>query len=317
MNKKSKKRAFFVYVAVCLLYVFVTFQLPEKMSMTRTSDGHMPPSKGTVLPLPDTSTAEKVVPPPQRAQSDISVPTALAETVEGMKAPGIDNAPVSLKHEAPPRPGHSWIEPSLLISIPLIAHAMKEGWVERESLIFVGKDAYNNVTWKKPIEILKNHDEEGIRSILNTIGKKRVLEFMKQEGIGLGADLSADDVILGKGYRVEKEKLLDLYKRHVSKEFEELLPFSLNDVGIVKESSGYRLTRGKDGGRENSKVAEAEWMMPNLANLPMRTAVAKLSVHTSHIRIHGNGHVVNQSPRAFERLKGEPECTIQGRTQNE
>ena len=38
MNKKSKRRAFFVYAVICLLYVLVGFGLPEKMSMTRISD---------------------------------------------------------------------------------------------------------------------------------------------------------------------------------------------------------------------------------------------------------------------------------------
>ena len=30
-------------------------------------------------------------------------------------------------------------------------------------------------------------------------------------------------------------------------------------------------------------------MMPNLANLPIRSAIEKLSIHTSHIKIIGNG----------------------------
>jgi hypothetical protein len=57
--------------------------------------------------------------------------------------------------------------------------------------------------------------------------------------------------------------------------------------------------------------------MPNLANLPIRSAIEKLSTHTSHIKINGSGIVMNQFPRAFERLKGEPECVILGRTQFE
>ena len=89
--------------------------------------------------------------------------------------------------------GKSGIEPSLLISIPIVCYAIRAGWMEKESLIFGKKDAYNNVGWRKPIEILKDHDEQGIRNILNTIGEKRILEFMKKEGFGLKAGLSAED----------------------------------------------------------------------------------------------------------------------------
>jgi len=54
-------------------------------------------------------------------------------------------------------------------------------------------------------------------------------------------------------------------------------------------------------------------MMPNLADLSMRSAIEKLSAHTSRIRIMGGGQVMYQTPRAFERLKGEQECVLQGR----
>ncbi len=58
-------------------------------------------------------------------------------------------------------------------------------------------------------------------------------------------------------------------------------------------------------------------MMPNLASLPIRTAIDKLSVHTARIKVYGSGYVTDQSPRPFERLKGEQECIIQGRAENE
>ena len=182
---------------------------------------------------------------------------------------------------------------------------------------FRKKDAYNNVGWRKPIEILKDHDEEGIKNILNTIGQKRVLEFMKKEGIGLKADLGPEDAILGRGYTMQKEKLIALYERYASNVGDDLFPFSAGQFAIEKGPSGFRLTRGRGAGRGDTRTAEEEWMMPNLANLPIRSAIEKLSPYTSHIRIVGEGQVMNQTPRAFERLKGEQECVIQGRTQDE
>jgi exo-beta-1,3-glucanase (GH17 family) len=55
-------------------------------------------------------------------------------------------------------------------------------------------------------------------------------------------------------------------------------------------------------------------MVPNLINLSVRAAIEKLASHTSKIKVYGNGNVVEQSPRAFERTRGETECTIYGRT---
>jgi hypothetical protein len=321
MNKKSKRRAFFVYVIICLLYVIVGFGLPGKMSMTRISDEKLTPSKGMVLPLPNSNVVEQVL-PPEGAPSCTSVPDAATDTAEEAKAPVANDAtrPSAVAQSPDAQSvagGKSGIEPSLLISIPIVCYAIREGWLEKESLIFGKKDVYNSVGWRKPIEILKDHDEQGIRNILNTIGEKRMSEFMKKEGLGLNAGLRAEDVILGKGYTVERQRLISLYDRYVSNTCDELFPFMVGDTGITKGGSGFVLTSGKKPGKDGNRAPEEEWMMPNLANLPIRTAVEKLAVHTSRIKIVGTGQVTNQFPRPFERLKGESECLIQGRSQYE
>lgn len=298
MNKKSRKRAFFVYVIICLIYICVAFRLTEKVSMQRTTDVQAAPSRGMMVPAPGESndvseprveTVKEPTPEPVR-------PTTQIESVAGEQ---------------------SAMEPSLLISIPVICYAIKEGWVEKEGLIFSKKDAYNNVSWKKPIEILKDHDEDGIRNILNTIGNKRVLEFIRREGITAGTGLSAEDIILGRGYTVDRQKLVALYDVYVSKGYDELFPFSVQQGGMVKSASGFQLRQGRELPKEAHKAAETEWMMPNLTNLPIKVAVEKLSTHTSRIKVYGNGYVMSQSPRALERLKGERECTIQGRSQSQ
>ncbi|OPY69574.1 MAG: hypothetical protein A4E57_01059 [Syntrophorhabdaceae bacterium PtaU1.Bin034] len=320
MNKKSKRRAFFVCAIMCLLYVSVSFRLPQKMSMTRTSDERQVPSEGMMMPVAGAETGEQKRSSMEKAAHVTVAPAAARETEEKVKAPeinhvqtvSVDAAP-DVKNEKLALPGGSGVEPSILISIPLVCYAIREGWVEKESLIFGKKDAYNNVRWRKPIEILKDHDEEGIRNILTTIGQKRVLEFMKEEGISPKSGLSAEDLMLGKGYQLDKEKLLSLYEKHVGNTCDEIFPFSVKELGIAKGARGFQLTTGKEGPRDVSRSVEAEWMMPNLTSLPMRLAVKKLAAHTSRVKVYGSGHVVSQSPKAFSRLTGEQECIIQGK----
>jgi hypothetical protein len=319
MNKKSKRRAFFVFAVICLLYVVVGSGLPDKMSMTRISDEKQGSSKGMVLPLPNTTVVEQVL-PSEGAPSCTTVPEAVTERAEDVKAPIAPDANAPAANAQSPdaqsvTAGKSGIEPSLLISVPIVCYAIREGWLEKESLIFGKKDVYNSVGWRKPIEILKDRDEQGIRNILNTIGEKRMLEFARKEGFGLKAGLRAEDLILGRGYTLEKDRLVSLYDRYVSSTCDELFPFSVGQMGIAKVRSGFVLTSGKEHTGDENRAQQEEWMMPNLANLPIRSAIEKLSTHTSRIRILGNGQVTSQSPRPFERLKGEQECVIQGRMQ--
>ena len=317
MNKKSKKRASLVFVLICLLYVSVTFRFPEKMSMRRISEEQTPPSNSMTLQASDTDTTDRNASPSQRALSPFTAFPASPETDEAMMRPEVKNQPAAMKDNQSTPAGPSGIEPSLLISIPVVCYAIKEGWIEKEGLIFGKKDAYNKVIWKKPIEILKDHDEDGVRSILTTIGQKRIVEFVRKEGLSPASELSADDIILGKGYRVDEEKLIAMYNKHVGTMCDELFPFSLRDIGVMKGKYGFEITRGKEGPKDDKKTAETEWMMPNLANLPIRLAIGKLSAHTGRIKVYGNGHVMSQSPRAFERLQGEQECVIQGRVESE
>ncbi len=244
MNKKSKKRAFLVFVLISLLYVSVTFRFPEKMSMRRISEEQTPPSKGMILPVPDVDVTNRNAPPPQRALSPTIASPASPEADEAMIRPVAKNQPAATKDNQSAPASRSGIEPSLLISIPVVCYAIKEGWIEKESLIFGKKDAYNNVIWKKPIEILKNHDEDGVRSVLTTIGQKRVLEFIKKEGLSPAAGLSADDIMLGKGYRVDEEKLIAMYNKHVGTTCDELFPFSSREIDDGKGKTRVRDCQG-------------------------------------------------------------------------
>ena len=155
-------------------------------------------------------------------------------------------------------------------------------------MIFGKKDAYNNVRWRKPVEILKDHDEDGIRNILNTIGQKRVLEFMRREGIGLkGEPQSPRMSSSARATRVEEEKLIALFERYASGLDDDFFPFSAGEFAIEKGPRGSSLRGRSDRPRTPAGTAEEEWMMPNLANFPIRSAIEKLSAHTSRIRIVG------------------------------
>jgi hypothetical protein len=74
------------------------------------------------------------------------------------------------------------------------------------------------------------------------------------------------------------------------------------------------LTTESKGNLEPQRQSREEWSMPDLLYLPMRAAVEKLSTHTGKIRVLGSGHVVEQNPRSFERVHGEAECVLYGRT---
>ena len=317
MNKKSKRRAFFVLVAVSLLYVVVVFRVPDKFTMNSFADEQSAPSRGSIIPLPSISSVKELL-PSEGAPSCPPVSRTPVETAEHGKTPDGPGAA-----DSSPRPSNvtgsfqSGIEPSLLLSIPVISFALTEGWLDRDSLILTKKDAYNNVSWRKPVEILTLHDEDGIVNILKTIGQKRMLEFLTKEGIVPPSDLDADSLFLGKGYGVGQDRLVALYAKYVPKEWDSMFPFSTRGVGMAKTETGYRLTKGREAPREIKKAADEDWMMPNLSNLPIRTAIEKLAAHSSRVKVYGSGRVMSQSPRPFERMKGEGECVIVGRAAGE
>jgi hypothetical protein len=315
MNKKSKTRASFVFTIICLLYVVVTFRINDKLSMTRASSEQIAPIKGNILPLPSINSVKSLL-PSEGARSCTTVSEVPQARVD--KEPSTPVAPTAAVpqiHSAVSSGGFQCgIEPSLLIAVPVISYAIGHKWLEPDSLILAKKDAYNNVSWRKPIDILKDRDEEGLVNILNTIGQKRVVEFLKSEGIDPGNGLSTEDIVLGRGYKLEQSKLIALYDKHVGNRWDDMFPFNTKTAGIVKNAGGFKISKSNDTSSDLKQVAvEKEWSMPNVTNLPLRLAVEKVAAYTSRIKVYGSGRVVNQSPNPFERLKGEKECVIQGR----
>jgi hypothetical protein len=334
MNKKAKKRAFFICAAIFVLYIAVGLGLTEKLSKERiASAGGLVLKDMNLSSIPKASALEESLPATTPTPRALSTP----------KPPPITPAPKPPATEAPksrvPEPEHpvtraaqpappaeqalapplafmrdgSKAEPSLFISVPVICYAIKAGLIEKEGLISVRKEGYNTLTWKKPLDILIDKDEEGLRSLSKAIGKKQILGFLEKEGITHVQENGTGDIILGKGYGVEKAKLIGLYNKYVSEDYRRILPYTVDGVGITKGRNGFEFIRSKDVQKEHHDKGAEEWMMPNLVNLTLREALEKLSNRTSRIKIFGSGNVTDQQPRPFQKVNEETECIIYGR----
>lgn len=303
MNKKANRRAFFVCVFLCVVGISVMTGLPDRLSPRRLSrDAGGAPQGLTVAPAGPLQEHAKVPSPPPGREAPRD------DRKEGPVTVRVAESPAGRPSE--PAAG----EPSLLISLPLAAYAIREGLLEKDGLILVKKEGYNSTGWKKPLDILKEKDVAGLIALSKAIGKTHSLEFLKKEGITCGKAAEPEDIILGRACRVEKEQLLALCNKYVTDEFSPLLPFHFRGVTVARGKEGFELIRGKEPVSKTFAREEAEWMMPNLTNLPMRTALERLSAHTGKVKVYGSGHITDQSPKPFERMKGEAECVIYGRT---
>lgn len=310
MNKKANRRAFFVCLFIGLMYTSIALKLPEKMNIARVWSGHgvmssnvvgASPKKKSEISLPEVSASIF------KNQSMESEPVkAIAHQTETTQVPTTQRIVVT---------DDKSIEPNLFIALPLVVHAIKEGLIEKDGLIFLQKEGYNSSTCKKPIDILKDKDEQGLKVISRLIGKRQSLDFLKREGIVLNQDIDTERIITGVGYSIEKDKILSLYKKYLTNEFQDLFPFVIQGMAVIKTKKGFEFSQAKEIQRtDQEKMENPEWTMPNVTNLSVRVAVEKLSLYTSKIKVYGNGSVVEQSPKAFERTRGETECIIYGRT---
>jgi hypothetical protein len=212
--------------------------------------------------------------------------------------------------------GDEETEPSFFVSIPLVCSAIRQGIIEKDGLIPVIREGYNNPDWKNPLEIIHEKDEAGLKVISKMIGRKRLVNLLEQEGIAIKGGVSEEDIICGRGFLIEKGRLLSLYNNNVTEEYSGLFPYVVKDKVITKDDNGFRFMDIKRGGHNaplNAPlIEEREWLMPNLSNLPLKKAIERLCPYTSKMKIIGSGIVIDQSPKPFQRVKGEIECTIYG-----
>ncbi|MBA4389676.1 MAG: hypothetical protein C0399_01900 [Syntrophus sp. (in: bacteria)] len=277
MNKKANRKAFFILVCIGLMYISMVFNLTEKFAMKRTLDGHA------------------------------AVPQNLNVAI-----PAIGEASGNPVRNLPSE--RTVIEPSLFIAIPIVLSAIKEGLIEKEGLILIKGETNARADFKKPFDILRDKDEDGLVSIAGIIGKKQLLHLLKKDGISIKDDLELSDIILGKEYTIEKKSLLASFDNHVTDEYKDLFPFVSNGFEIAKTSKGFEIVETRGRAKINSQPAETEWVMPNLINLPMKGALEKVSMMTSKIKLVGSGIVTDQQPKPYEKVRGDIDCTIYGRS---
>jgi hypothetical protein len=276
MNKRANKKAFFICVLIGLMYVSVAMKLPDRFTIGRTSETRDAAPTGMSVSIPKP-------------------------------------APVNVPAPAKPSKTEPVIEPSYFVAIPIVCFAIREGLIEKEGLIFIRKDAQDNAYCKKPMDILKEKDEEGLKSMAKIIGKKQLISFFKKEGVALREELDPRDVILGKGYVIEKNIILAMYNRNVPEDYNKLFPYTIHTTEIRRENDRFAFRQVPDTLKTYPDKDQNEWVMPSLINLPMKTALEKLATRTSKIKIYGSGLVAEQQPKAFEKMKGETECVIHGR----
>jgi len=277
MNKRANRKAFFILLCIGLMYLSTAFNVMEKFSMKRTRNAHTaatPAGFSGTLP-------EQVV-------------------VTGPVTPATTTGPA--------------IEPTLFVAIPIVSSAIQDGLIEKEGLILIKRANNARADFKKPLDILKDKDEEGLVNVAEFIGKKQLLHLLKKEGISVQDDLELKDIILGKGYTIEKKTLIAFFGKYVSDEYNSLFPFVFNSMEITKDVKGFEIAENRERAKVQNSAADAEWIMPNLANLPMKAALEKLALKTSRVKIYGSGIVTDQNPKAFEKVKGESQCAIYGRS---
>ena len=320
MNKRAKRRAFGIFVLVAIMYVTVAFKLQDKIHPGRlASVGGDGPKAMTLVPSGQTAGgAAEAVSPAGRDERKTGHETSLLPSGEdGQNRSGELREKEGSARQA--HPGSMALSKaagstSVLVSLPMVSFAMQQKWIDRDGLVSAVKVGCGSTSWKKPLDILRDKDIDGLRSLANTIGKKNLLLFLSKEGIPVPKDVSAEEILLGQGYRIEKEKLLELYGKYVTNEFDGLFPYADANTAIARSGRSFAyVTARRHRGVEQERPAQG-WQVPNVTNLSIKAAVAELNRHTSNIKVFGNGVVADQQPKAFEWVRGEAECIIYGRT---
>jgi hypothetical protein len=299
MNKKAKRRASVVFVLVFVLYVSVAMKVEERFSFGRVRVDQAATPHGMSLMASRPAPVEKEAPP---APGGGNAPDE--------KAPGEEDTTDSPKLQ---QRGHT--DPlSPLLALPLVCFAIKEKKLDREELIPCGKNAKGQQAWKKPEDILRDRDNEGLKNIARMTGKRTTAEFLQKLDIPAGRDLLPEEVMLGEGFSVDRAKLLAAYNQFVTAEYEKLLPYGSQGRVIVRNRDGFALVHEKQASRGSGEVEPQAWSMPDVTTLSMKSAIEKLNAHTAKIRIYGSGYVVEQHPRPLEKVQGETECVLYGKT---
>ncbi|HPP06757.1 MAG TPA: hypothetical protein PLW88_05260, partial [Syntrophorhabdaceae bacterium] len=214
---------------------------------------------------------------------------------------------VNLKNE------ENEIEPMFFITIPIVCHMIKNKVLEQDVLI-----PSSNNTWKKPMQIIKDKDRIGIKNISKLIGKGPIIRFLKHEDIKFRDGLDTEALLAGTGYTLDKNRLIDTFNNHVDENWHELFPYVVDRLAVVKTEKGFKFMEAKKLDLLDKKDTnrDAQWIMPDLKNLPIRIAIEQLNTKTGRIKVFGSGFVIDQSPKPNEAVLGDGDCIIYGRMSN-
>ncbi len=279
MNKQAIRKAFFVCASIGLAYAALAFNVQDRFSMKRTY--------------------ETSVKKPPRSLNVV--------------APGPQKEPL---RQAPVIAGSNLsFEPSLLIAIPIVAWSIREGIIEKDGMVIVKRtEGSSPVYLKKPLEILKDRDRDGLRTLSRIIGRKNMESFLAREGVQLPDRSLTFDTLAGTGYSVDERTLTGLYNRYVDAGFDHLLPFASGGLEVSRKAGGFAIGKVHEEKRAEAGRDNAAWTMPDLTGLSMKAALDRISTKGQTVRVYGSGIVTDQYPRAREMVEKDTRCILYGRT---
>lgn len=279
MNKQAIRKAFFVCASIGIVYAGLAFNIQDRFSMKRTFDSSV-----------------------RKAPKNLSVAVAKAQDAVTARETAITSSSSS-------------IEPSGLIAVPVVAYAIREGLIEKDGMILVKKtEDTSNVYLKKPFDILKDKDQEGLKTLSRIIGKKNIETFLNREGIKLPDTSLSFDAMAGTGYSVEKNTLIALYNKYVGAGFDPLMPYVAGGFEVARKGGGFDIGEVREDRQAQTAQDGDTWTMPNLTGLSMKAALDKISPRTEVIKIHGSGVVADQYPKPQEKVQKETRCILYGRS---
>lgn len=303
MNKKAKRRAFFICLAICLMNLSLALKITDRFNIKRidenvshrTNDLSIMSSK-----IQEEKQEKKIVEEEQKGDK---------KEVQNLEATEKKVFFKNMENE---------VEPLFFITIPILCHMIKNKVLEQELLI-----PSSNNAWKKPFQIIRDRDREGIKNLSSLIGKGALIRFLKNEGIRYPDDSNAEALLAGIGYTLDKERLIEIFDKNVDKSWDDLFPFVVDKLAVVKTENGFKLVDPKklaftDKNFTDKKEIkkDTQWTMPDFTGLPLRNAIERLNTKTARIRVFGSGFIIDQHPKPNEIVKIDDECILYGRTKN-
>lgn len=296
MNKPAVRKAFIVCATIGIVYTGIAFDVQDKFSMRRTHSEKKGPQGLNLIPA---KTEVKIISPGSADSKKFAIAPSKAQ-----RAP----LPV-ITGDA------SSFEPSFLIAVPIIAYSFREEFIEEDGMIFVtNANDPASIYLKKPLDILKEKDMEGLKSLARMIGKKNIDSFLRKEGVVLPDKSLGIDTIAGIGYSIDKNLLLNLYRKYVGEGFDPLLPYAVAGFEISKKNGSFQLTTIKSNKYPQAVKENSALAMPDLTGLSMKKALDTIAVKVGSVKIHGSGTIIDQFPKPNEKVGKDTLCVLYGRT---